>query len=508
MPFLFSEQAGGILQLSLADGGSVQASPAPGGSALGGVLYLPTGAALTAVNVSGMPSGQLAVVQTFGAVWTLEASLLPVDGATVLASSGATRRWIRGPTLVSGPAQAQATWIIDPIAGSDEGAGPTLATAVKTYGEIARRWGTQSPSLKSPVTLQWASSGPASDPVVVTPIITGAGQLTLTNNGLVATQTTTISVFTPKNRNAGTLNTITAVGVASWAALVGALVHDTTAGATFFIDRDAGGGVAEITEPFQLAGVTGFFSPPTQLIANGDTVQLFAPAAIPSIYIPASGGQDLSSSFAGFVIQALTLNADILPILTSVTLAECSVAGSLQLIGQLFLSPAIVSCRLQLILGTGSFFGGSIQGAGSQVAGLLTYFDGDVIVRQRIHPSAESEIVIGCAYFGQAHEYEDGPVSWIIQTSAYGPGGTQPVVWGPGPTNVAMGAQMHLVGYTAVNTFRSTGGLQIDGAATGFTFNLGTGTFSAGAIALTPASLDANVSFQNPRTGSRMVVGA
>jgi hypothetical protein len=102
-------------------------------------------AALSAVNVTSLPTGHEAHVQSLDADFQLNlASALTIDGITVLGTSGAGR-WLR----MSNPSPrwtAQSAWFVHPTLGLDENDGSSSATpgtpgvgALKTLAEWCRR---------------------------------------------------------------------------------------------------------------------------------------------------------------------------------------------------------------------------------------------------------------------------------------------------------------------------------------------------------------------------------
>jgi hypothetical protein len=152
----------------------------------------------------------------------------------------------------------------------------------QTWGGILARLGTKTPTLSIAVLFTELSDqvAPWVDPIVLRPdLVAPGGSATLTGS-LVQVATATIGTFTPRVRGlAGqTTNHVTAVGQggAYWTAFIGDLVHDTTANAWFWVERDLGTGVAQITEPVQ--STLAHPIPPTYVtIANGDSLVITRP---------------------------------------------------------------------------------------------------------------------------------------------------------------------------------------------------------------------------------------
>lgn len=82
------------------------------------------------------------------------------------------------------------------------------------------------------------------------PTYDGAGSFLLLGDMNVV-RSTTLTSYTPLNRTLGSQSKgkITASGITSWASYIGYHVFDVTAGAYFVIEKDEGGGVADISTP-------------------------------------------------------------------------------------------------------------------------------------------------------------------------------------------------------------------------------------------------------------------
>jgi hypothetical protein len=95
-------------------------------------------AALAALAAGTLPDGSLVFVQTYKAYFELVASAQAAVADVLVAASGnAGHLWER--VLESPDWTGQLAWGVDPVAGNNENAG-TVASPVKTLGEIARRW--------------------------------------------------------------------------------------------------------------------------------------------------------------------------------------------------------------------------------------------------------------------------------------------------------------------------------------------------------------------------------
>ena len=476
-------------------------------------MSVPDAAALTALDVTGFVKGQPAYVATYGAYWALQpaASSPAPGGDVVLASSDASLVWVRTGTAVAEQAIAQTTWFIDPLAGNNEATGLTSGAALKSFAEIVRRYGTIEPSIGVAVTITVLTDMAPSDALTLRPIFTAAGSLRVQGT-LVQVGTATIGVFTPKNRAAGTDNTITANGQAGafWTPFVGMTVHDTTSGAQFFVNADLGSATAEITEPCTLP-----VSYPGSLhaIADGDALVIYRPTQIATPNASAVSATGAVLTFAQATLAGDLTSGNLVGVLgPNVEMLECAVDNLLvetQGQGVSEISPLLVSSSwFGAFFGSGTFTGtlsiasGAMNGSGNFFSD-GSILDGDVLLPLRAHIAGT--ITVGTAYFGQ------WPTNTLpIQTTAvvvlqsFDFGG--PVAWGPATISVSTGQRVTVRTGTAAAALLCAGGaLEIDGGSTAFPWNPATNAFLA-AVATTAANVDAHSCLQNPATGSRIEV--
>ena len=437
--------------------------------------------------------------------------------------SGATFRAHQAamPTFgaVNGPSNWNvAAWFIDPANlsthASDANDCQTSSTPCVSIGQIVSRWGTKFPTFSVAVTVTFLSDDVATDPWDVVPTIIGAGGLVIKGT-LVQVDTATIGTFTARNRSAGTKATITANGqtgsywsTACGGTCVGMDVHDTTANAQFWIDADNGTATAAITEPFTLPIIS---IPTRQAIANGDSLTVYRPT---TVYITRADVVSVGTGAGnGFLITQLTWNADFLAYvggLANVT-EVVNKSPSLEPVVNATLGNPILASVYSPSGGfvSGSFFvaGGSpCNTPGSQFTN-RSILDYDVIINQR--PHSEGVVQVADAYFASGQWFTDtgGPQTWVRYLVAMSNGGVT-AVWGPATIAVTSGEQLAVRGgATAAGSLLATGGLTLDTlGANGFTFNTSTGAFSSGATAMTPALVDTNGAYINPRSGSRIYV--
>jgi hypothetical protein len=102
-------------------------------------LVEPTIASLEARDVSGMPDGAQAWVESLRDWWALSpVSAAAPDGITIVQAADETRFWLR--SCVGHPSwAAQASWWIDTVNGNDENDGAAVGTPLETWDELRRR---------------------------------------------------------------------------------------------------------------------------------------------------------------------------------------------------------------------------------------------------------------------------------------------------------------------------------------------------------------------------------
>jgi hypothetical protein len=442
-----------------------------------------------------------ATVDSVGASWTYEpAGALAVDGITVVAATGlGVGQWWRGPSLVTASALAQAAWTLDPQNGSasDENSGVDAAHALKTIGEVYRRWGTTTPRLTAAVVnITWLSDGLTTDNVVARAI-----QGTLFLNGTqTAAAPIVLGTFVAKNKAAGTLATIHVAGHGAWTP--GTLIHDTTANAGFWVVADLGGDTASISQPLSLPINTGS----TEVaLANGDSLTLVTQTAITPLELGSSDGSNFT-----FVQHLALSQAGAVVALGKAFINECSLAGlSYQSVKTIAVgsTPFLTGCYSAgtgggangLVSGAFTIFGGAYQGAGNSFAD-GSILDLDVVFPLRGHFGGTIEL--GSVYLGQFFEYTAGFNGQRIELHSTTTPPQPTTLYGPATIDVAGGATLAISSATtAVASLLCTGGVNLDGPA--FSFNGGTGAY-VGPTAVTPANIDAGGGLQSPSTGSRI----
>ena len=161
-------------------------------------ISVATEAALTAFDVTGLPEGQLAYVQSHRSYWALRTQALALVAHEIIASSDPanTKQWTREVSMQHWSWTQQIAWGIDVVAGNDENVG-SVASPLQTWAEFRRRTvfiigsGTMQITGNLPNTdeMQW-------DPVLlrsagVQPTWTVTGVTTLGTNRIVVGANTT-----------------------------------------------------------------------------------------------------------------------------------------------------------------------------------------------------------------------------------------------------------------------------------------------------------------------------
>jgi hypothetical protein len=374
--YLVSDRSGGLFNLALSDGGSILVMAQPGGGLDSGVgaLIFPTIAAMAAFDVSTIlpepQNGQQAFVQSNGSLWTLRGSELTPDGITVVDGTGVPfAQWLRENVsgYLPGPLQ-QTAWYIDPqnVSGtaSDENDGLTNTTPIKTKAEIFRRWGyTWAATLDAlnvvmtQMSPDTAGDGAGHDPGQFAPTFTNGATLTYIANLPAPSFTGTLLAVTPKN----TASAATCTPLRStFTVLTGAvatnmmLVNATRGNSRAFAQRNTGGGLWQISQPFAPQTGTGFYgAAEVDTWANGDAITGYALMAVDLARV---GGltAETQTGLAGpsFIVQQLSFldpdgsgfDATDFNCTALLGVQECSFSRSISIQGNTGISSMFANC--------------------------------------------------------------------------------------------------------------------------------------------------------------------
>jgi len=344
---------------------------------------------------------------------------------------------------------------------------------------------------------------PASDPWLAVPFLIGAGGLHLQGTFTPLAPPTALATYTPANFIAGTRGMISVAGPAGFfAPLVGCIVRDVTAGATFVIDQNLGAASAAISAPY--AFPLAEFPSGIATLTPGDTLTFLQPSRL---FSPAIDFTSLGTlAGGGATLDALRLSADAEQVLgLQWQVRECQFDVLLLLsrtLGGTNVASVLLGCYVfHPCAITAIVCGGAFAGAGNnfQAGSVL---DGDVIIDLRVHGSGP--IQLRRVYFGQTNDVDNFPVQWQMELSNVSVGACR--IWGPGTLNVFGGSTLRNdVGPFVASLLGAGGTALIDGASSAVGYDPATRLFTP-AVAITAANLDASPSHSllNPATGSKI----
>ena len=485
---------------ALESGGGTGGAPA--------AILEPNIAALGALPAAALQDGTQATVQSNGSLWVLlKPSALTPDGITIINANGGGQ-WIRSLTLIAAQAQAQLVWNVDKqnVSGtaSDENTGLTSGTALRTVAEIMRRLGTWSANYDAvAVQINYLSgdTGPT-DPSLFNPNLMNGASLTETAPLPAPGWTGTLLAVTAKNAptNQALNATITTV---TGALAVGMLLVNTFAGrglSCAWATRNNAGTwiISQPFAPYAGGGALALATAQNNAWANGDTISGYV---LPSVNIQRVQSEGVIAGGplrGGHIVWRLALtnfsqatNLDVGGLFSA--LIESSVIAGMDLIsnptGGVQINNCSLSCFVQANSGT-NIVGGQSLNANMQLNGIVSI--GNDFVSS---PNAGGQ---GIQFCGSSTGLGGAVVTAIYyDTNPTLPNKATGTVYVRGPqygagTLNASGATVNHAGATAVARYPLTGGLQLDGVATGYSLKTTAGvTAVAGTIALTAANIDA-----------------
>lgn len=400
------------------------------------------------------------------------------------------------------------TWYIDPVNGSDKNVGNENSKAVKNFSQIVLRYGTSSPIIDEPTSIQWLNSSTIDDPIIFSPYLVGNGGVSF--QGLMKeVGNAIIDTYTPQNPATGALNTIKAKNVSPnfWNQFVGCTVHDNTSGAQFHILSDLGNSTAVISAP-KVYPILGFGQDAT--IVNGDSLTIFQSPLIYATYLAGLGFGNLSGG--GMSLNQLNISGEGFTIINgNWMITECNVTDSTITSIHSFESsvgPSFVSCFLQTgtdgisppFSGRGAFFGGALSGGANNFLD-NSVLDGDVVLLTHIHSAGT--VKFGRCYMANLPTNDNPPTTYWILPQNYG----TPRLWGPAGFNVTHGSKILFSNTTAQAGLLLTGQLTLDNQNLGYPWVPNTNSYGPG-ISISSLAIDTNNGLSNPATGSGFIFGA
>ena len=425
-----------------------------------------------------------------------------------------------GSGAVIPPAWTVPNWYFDPqnVSGtaSDGNNCTTSSTACITFQQIyTYRWGGDNAQLQQQTAVTELSSEAGFQDTFRLSMNPGSRELDFYGT-LTQVTTATVGTFTARNRAAGTTNTITASGQsgAYWTTYVGDLVHDTTAGAYFWVDADLGSATAQITEPMALyTPITGSFPPAYVTIANSDALTVNTESSI-----------NLSTSLLGSItFTQLTMHRDVVGYSSASNLSFYQCGGTTTTYYEnIYGFSFFYNSRMTpLFTGGGAAYGGSFV-EDSPVLGDITIgstsiaapfrLDGDILLDPTISGDVQTTGATWMARVGLLGILQSnggaGLAGGIIDhvSSEYGAGNA---LWGPGQLQANAGVLYAFSSGTATADLLLTGASYSSvpivfeySQTTGFPYSTSTHSYGA-AVALTAADIDSNSGLSWPPSGSR-----
>lgn len=477
-------------------------------AAAGNDIVVADAAALTAYPAASLLNRQSAAVQTFGATFALGPAGPTVDGVTVIAASDG-RVWMRGATLIAPAAQAQTAWFVDlnnsTGLASDQNTGLTALLPLLTKAEIARRWGSWSPTLTTiTVTITYLGSDTATagrDPGRFTPTFVMGARL-LHTAALPATSFTgTLLAVTAKNpaTNTPLRSTFTTTTGAVAATLL--LVNATRGNSRAFAQRNTGAGIWQISQPM-VPYVLGNQPASTEVDtwANGDAISGYA---LPVVDLANIGGQTVeyanplgpSHVVAGLQVQdpgsAVGPSPFIVGGAAAAAFAECLVqrafvsANGARASAQFGISPATAVSNC--FLNADSVLEGPEQGSsplveGGVIKGFLATFR-NATIQKDVILAAQVATWANTCIFGQV-AVDTGSTLQLA-----GATGCSAAIYGGGACDCSQGL-VKITTLTAVQTFRVTP-ITINAAASAYSNSTTAGLTTVHLVGLTAAAIDA-----------------
>lgn len=494
-----------------------------GTAATSSALIVPSYAVLAAFNVGAPASvqGRQAFVQSNGSLWSLMTSNAPpvdataVDplGQTVVNATGiAGARWVRQNVSGYLPADSLVTlWNIDPqnvtTRASVEAPGTALAP-VSSVAEVMRRLGyTWSPDLKAGIIVQlnWLSASPDdySDPCLLTPNLEIGARLIITAPLPAPGFTGTLLAVTPKDRASNTLLASTFTTATGTLAPLMLLVNTTRGDSRAFAHRDLGGGDWRITQPFLPSDpLTGTAGDPVDTWANGDSVEGFV---LTRVDVPRHGGTAAAYNTIDFGEMSILFQID------NFNATDLTSQNSCEVVGTCF--PLHVDCifrKTMVAQGPGQY-GKSTNVIYEdvipfQVTSDQWLFNGGGAGQIGAAPQSDQWYAHNALFQfdfiffqGTFHGYDCSFSNGValeagIAISGDNNGGgvtfTAATLYGSGAVNQRQGTFRYAG--SAVGIFPTSGGLLLNGVATGYSRATALGvTTIHGGIPLTAANLDA-----------------
>ena len=409
----------------------------------------------------------------------------------------------RGPSNPpSNGSWSQTTWFIDlgnsTGLASDQNDGKTAATPLLTKVGLAAKYLTWSPMLigiNVQVNYLGADTG-NTDPSLFTPTLLNGATFTETAPLPVASFTGTLLSVTAKNASSNgalqsTFTTTTGAIVAGMK-----LVNASQGNSVAFVQRSLGAGNFQITQPanpYAGGGATPGFTENNSW-ANGNTITGYV---LPNVDFGRVGGLNVDRFVAGHIVWNLTMfdpaaigvatvqvDAASLPYFT-----ECSIQKTIAVTGQEVVNTNFLNCDFKHAAATGSWI--TILGGGQRTttANWLLFssiIGGDCIIKGTLTFSGGA---LNSVNGGSGLMVDQAADSIVVLSNVQIIASR--AIYGLGKINVQQGS-LNFSGQTATQALPISGGLQLNGVATGYSMSTSAGTTTIhGGIALNVTNIDA-----------------
>ena len=319
--------------------------------------------ALPAIAVALVPEGQLVEVTTLLDQFVLvddATTLAAADGITIVAPTVAAgnKVWVRR-NLGNGKWRLRTDWFVNPSTGSDEGDGATLGTALKSFHELVRRFGSNPIDLKT-ASITIVGTNGATPLDVAIPNWNLAGALTIKGDANVANSGTLSAVV---NRDIATRTRAEVTGPAAFGS--------TARGSIQHLRVEWGGGGNGWVTVWDMGGAPGpsiYVNAATDIPVVGDNYEVIDLPAVNLLELNAGSfvvafedldiEADLSTEASGYV-QLKRCRVDGFWVAdTMMAVTECRVVGNFQRLQAAFdwcafgdddnTEPIFTSCTVEL----------------------------------------------------------------------------------------------------------------------------------------------------------------
>jgi hypothetical protein len=442
----------------------------------------------------------------------------------IIASIMASESYFTGQSIVpstwpsglgSNPFTLQPVWWIDPQNKSSNASnlnkGDLKTAPLLTFGEVLRRYGSNSPTLTQSTSWNFLSSSPhdGTDPIAFRPVMKGIGSAPRINGafGLVAPFAGSLNIAVSSGVLAGVVPRNYAAGQKLAAdigpgAAVGMKLINTTGGkqSVCSVYKHIAGNVWELDQPLTISNnfpITDPLPLPVDTYANGDTFSLYNEDLIDLVeFIPTICDFDANNTNSP-ILTGIGVASAVAPNLRGFCSLGTDVSSLYGRFDRRVLLRSAAGSNNNLFIGTAGI--GGIRGGYTDIDnvgnGVWVYggFWGSVDL---IDSFADADVIFSSAFtrltgglIGSAC-VDTGATLAVDQELLITPfnlGVSQ--LWGGGSLDVRTG-RVNIQGLTAAAALLQLGGSTLDGHANAFTASLANPSVVNGAVVITPANID------------------